>query len=832
MEHKEKASHLQISVNDIIEQLQYHIQFLQEVDDKPELKTKEYWKLAAFRYEKYWLPLVSKYSKPNLVAPLDVEWMWHCHLLAPVNYIQDCTKLVGKVINHKLRADWERNVCQDRARQLWSQMYEDEPFDVVYTQELVKDSLKMRNFRSCFSYDIIAASERQSNFFYNVSLPHYRDRLFLENALTRYKQFLYIKRHFPDAPLVPCYDIDLVWHTHMLNPIKYASDMTMIGGGLLHHDDTSTDTSVRSKLRIAGEMTVESWNSIFNERFKIAGTLNRGKSLKGHLPGAEKAEVIRNEVIEKGTININSLTVSGPNLNKRKLDNMHLYVHKKHTVKSTLLEGNEAKLSTDYDGRCNARWLVRDLNFEAKENLKYPLSFELLGVRKRKLNCCIRRESQNIFKVNTDFDSSKFGDGSKNEYLFLCKQVNGDFAVQVNANVTQKVTRIDLFLIEGNFSQVKTAEDVKSLLCDKTEEHEIIPYMKETCITAQHMLRNRHGDSNFSVRIFHCAPLMTSRIQVLCKARVVVTAELISIDQLPLPFQVGGDIPTLDPSIGERAVLIKNNTGDWAILIGSWVGYKRGKAGKKVQRCIINDKGENIVQEYSGRMETRGVLVYRTYRIPSCKKSTGLPAYLKVDFQTGFISMHGDLELVAENISLVFSVALLYTLCVPRNGDWKEGDPVNLSSREKLMKAVGLNMVTPSNHYITTHLEGNVCLACGMCNRERNDVKLMGMGFDGCACTGNNLEPAGCIDIDVKANDAEWTTVGRKNEYGDVIPIRRCGHFAITCTCDICKPKNWNGHEIACTCDICKPKNWNGHEIACHCRVCSCGPRCFPSAGF
>ena len=32
----------------------------------------------------------------------------------------------------------------------------------------------------------------------------------------------------------------------------------------------------------------------------------------------------------------------------------------------------------------------------------------------------------------------------------------------------------------------------------------------------------------------------------------------------------------LDPQKGERAVLIKNNDGDWGILIGRWEGFRRG----------------------------------------------------------------------------------------------------------------------------------------------------------------------------------------------------------------------------------------------------------------
>ena len=38
---------------------------------------------------------------------------------------------------------------------------------------------------------------------------------------------------------------------------------------------------------------------------------------------------------------------------------------------------------------------------------------------------------------------------------------------------------------------------------------------------------------------------------------------------------------SLNPRAGERAVLIKNNQGDWGILIGKWIGFKKGVAGVK-----------------------------------------------------------------------------------------------------------------------------------------------------------------------------------------------------------------------------------------------------------
>ena len=38
---------------------------------------------------------------------------------------------------------------------------------------------------------------------------------------------------------------------------------------------------------------------------------------------------------------------------------------------------------------------------------------------------------------------------------------------------------------------------------------------------------------------------------------------------------------SLDPSKGERAIIIKSGTSDWGILVGRWDGYKRGIPPRK-----------------------------------------------------------------------------------------------------------------------------------------------------------------------------------------------------------------------------------------------------------
>ena len=51
------------------------------------------------RYETCWLPLLAKYGQgeeaEKLVPPLDVAWIWHVHMLAPVKYHKDCAKITG-----------------------------------------------------------------------------------------------------------------------------------------------------------------------------------------------------------------------------------------------------------------------------------------------------------------------------------------------------------------------------------------------------------------------------------------------------------------------------------------------------------------------------------------------------------------------------------------------------------------------------------------------------------------------------------------------------------------------------------------------------------------
>ncbi len=78
-------------------------------------------------------------------------------------------------------------------------------------------------------------------FYCQVSLDHYRDNYFMTDALKRYAMYLFLKKKHPEKFLVPCYDMDLVWHTHQVHPVQYHRDTTAILGFLLKHDDSVND---------------------------------------------------------------------------------------------------------------------------------------------------------------------------------------------------------------------------------------------------------------------------------------------------------------------------------------------------------------------------------------------------------------------------------------------------------------------------------------------------------------------------------------------------------------------------------------------------------------
>jgi hypothetical protein len=50
-----------------------------------------------------------------------------------------------------------------------------------------------------------------------------------------YRRFLYLMKKFPNEPTAPRFDVDIFWHYHILDTMKYAVDCDTVFGYFLHH---------------------------------------------------------------------------------------------------------------------------------------------------------------------------------------------------------------------------------------------------------------------------------------------------------------------------------------------------------------------------------------------------------------------------------------------------------------------------------------------------------------------------------------------------------------------------------------------------------------------
>lgn len=243
---------------DLVKAAQYQLQYLKRIDELGYFYEGDILKRALYRYEKIWLPLLvsNKNDDDKLIPPLDVAWVWHVHMLFPTLYYKDCMDNYGQHFDNKLIDENEKHNLKAKSKKLWEE-FSNRSYDYL------EDTDSIENFETKFKYDIELASKRQKNFYYQVSLPHFKTSEFLNLALDRYKKFLNLKRVHKSLFIVPCFSIDIIWHTHQLHPKIYKQETEEILGELFEHDDSVNDRSHGSKLNTSFEKTKQFWKEVF-----------------------------------------------------------------------------------------------------------------------------------------------------------------------------------------------------------------------------------------------------------------------------------------------------------------------------------------------------------------------------------------------------------------------------------------------------------------------------------------------------------------------------------------------------------------------------------------
>jgi hypothetical protein len=156
-------------------------------------------------------------------------------------------------------------------RDAWWKMYADEPF---FLAEEDQDADIDGDF-FVGGFDIVGSAIRQGKLLWQISTPSFQNLRFLLEGEANYYRFLSLKA---DHPLVPTFQIDLLWHTHILTSIqRYNEDCIAIRGEKFHHDDSFDDRTQGSDLDVAFHQTCELWKKNYGTSYRVAGAMYRGE---------------------------------------------------------------------------------------------------------------------------------------------------------------------------------------------------------------------------------------------------------------------------------------------------------------------------------------------------------------------------------------------------------------------------------------------------------------------------------------------------------------------------------------------------------------------------
>lgn len=674
---------------DLISAAQAEYDFLRLVNKHPALYSTTVLKNAMHRYETYWLPLIAEHDD-FLPAPLDIEWIWHCHILNPRVYVKDCEKIVNKVIDHRPMMLIKEKL--QKSKELWHKKYPEVTFDAIISTNS-PPLLYSEPFQQKSTYDVVKAAQRQRVFNYNSSFPHFRDATFLRNAVSRYLTMLEIMRDNPKNFVVPCYDNDLIWHTHQLFVTYYQSDTVSILGRVLGHDDSTSDRTPGSQLESGTSATKKLWKNI-GKSFGVPGGMYRGEP---PVPDIQNSNDVFG--IASKTFNINLKSIKLHDVTNAE-ENFHLKI-----VKIALPETSAKDVE-----------IFENLEFKKDDDnvlVCQCLGEFLLETEKHKGIKIIYSDDTNVYStILTEFDLCSSNEKIqildlqlKEESKELLK--NGSLCCENTIIKNNDYT----FLIKELSRVVNKADHVKNVVsCISVVSGSAVHQESVPCQYLENVFHTDKTENVFTLRVIHCQEPSISVVEILDKRGVAVaTSHTIGSFQLPTPSQVADDQKCfVHTKAFERAMLIRGREGDWAILKSSWVGYREGQdnaktvpGNLKLSLFVLNGK-DSVWHPIS----TSENLIGFEWSIEG---STGC-----IDLESGTIKLSKCTKNIAEYVCLACSIAVSFLLCHPRRAPTEVNNVVmpyaKIADVEpsfdidamKLLVAVGLYSTTLPRWYHTT----------------------------------------------------------------------------------------------------------------------------------
>ena len=624
--------------------------FLRMVDNNPGLFNVHTLHYAIFRYETYWLPFACKQPETAvLAAPLDIAWVWHVHMLAPHAYERDCLNILGKVIDHRLLAPQERLKALDQIKGLWNNMYPGVPFDIDLNSiapEIAQD------FDTKITYNLTNACLRQRVFNYQVSLPHFRDDKFLKKAMKRYSIMLKIKQENPHTFVVPCYDNDMIWHTHQLHPLAYKLDTEALLGKMLDHDDSVNGRAPGEKLDVSSQETRRLWQEK-KKSFSVSGGMFRGEPPIQVAEGdPSRFQGLANRII--------SLQLQEIQLQNLPDGNYKIVI----TTDAKFGAKNVTEILSEKFKATNGTWVKPidvkkgqsrfiintevhfGITIKVTKRLKNPFADPPVYTLSLAFPPAGELDPKDNYIIPLQLQAKKLGEPSLTGVLHILFQ-STKFGNFVFASVST-----DREFTDGQ--QISQILHYPGLMAPFAAFQEVVP-----CQCRNNSILTNLGVPSFTWNVIHCQHPSLSVVEILdFYGQVIATGHTVGSSILPESKQVADTkrCCTLNP-ITERAMLIRGVNRDWGILKASWKGFV---------------KGSRSVRGAPGQLELSLFCLLPTQGwIPTSQTPTSFTAFvdgttISVDLNSGMIHFTPEIVIIPEAICLACCIAVMFVLCQPR----------------------------------------------------------------------------------------------------------------------------------------------------------------------
>ena len=308
------------------------------------------------------------------------------------------------------------------------------------------------------------------------------------------------------------------------------------------------------------------------------------------------------------------------------------------------------------------------------ENTLPKLGFNLDSWRRVTHCFCISSNSRTFHPTPPDIPLFPFPINVEPEKKLLKCQGEGPQAILELDNISCMATDTVFGIKPGTFYDSIIPETVQSLWGPIPLE-KLPDGVDNSCRAVTHDIVNGMEQKMMSVYLIHSLPLVLSAVQVFVGSQMAVVAHTVGPDTVGPLADASHDGESFEGTFW-RAMVIKDNEGDWGLCIGAWKGVKKGVPGVK---------GTSSRKGTPGRPGNHGYFIMRFYNLRTGNVKTvrlTSKAYkhlvdlddVVVDWDSGNILVRKSSGHVAQNMCLAFVTSTLYLLVQPRPEEVEEAE--------------------------------------------------------------------------------------------------------------------------------------------------------------